>query len=244
MSTYRLSDSVCAKAPLPSIILVSVLTLLIMPLLFVAFASHPEMNQGLTPTELLIPLLFVLPLICLAMYLGYRRQRATFQGFRLILEGDCLTRIAPGLAELSIFCDEVVEIVETQGSGIAVFPTERGRAIGFPAGLIGYDEVRAALAQWKDITVRPNRPLLRWAPIGVPALLIGVAVATFVLQSPYLVIPLGSAVVGFLLYCLWIIQRSPQLGLRIKLTAWMVFFPIFSIVGKMALACGLFGYQP
>jgi hypothetical protein len=244
MSSYRLSESFCAKAPLPGVILVAVAGLLIAPLVVVSvMASQPEINSTLQPIELLISLPIVLLVVCVALYFNYRRKRAVLQKFRLFLERDCLTRTGPGLADLSLFRDEVVEIVETQETGIAVFPSERGRGIYVPAGLIGYDEVRAMLSQWKDITARPKPSLRQWAPIGATVLLIGVGVATFVLESPYLVLPLGSAFIGFLLYSLWLIERSPQLNRRAKLSAWMVFFPIFSIVGKMALACGLIG-QP
>jgi hypothetical protein len=244
MSSYRLSESFCAKAPLPGVILVAVVGLLIAPLVVISvMASRPDIDETLRPIVLLISLPSVLLVVCISLYFNYRRKRAVLQKFRLFLEGDCLTRTGPGLADLSLFRDEVVEIVETEGTGIAVFPSERGRGIFVSARLIGYDEVRATLSQWKDIAVQPKRSLSQWAPLGVTVLLIGVGVATFVLESPYLVLPLGSAFIGFLLYGLWLIQRSPQLNLRTKLCAWMVFFPIFSIVGKMALACGLIG-QP
>jgi hypothetical protein len=214
-----------------------------MPLVFISLESNPEISQTLTPIFILIWIVIVLLLVCLGLGGSYFHQRAVLQRFRLVLEGDCLTRTGSGLAGLSLFRDEVVEIVEMEGTGIVVYPSERGRGIYIPVGLIGYDEVRATLSQWKDISVRPKRTLRQWAPLGVTVLLVGAGVATFVLESPYLVLPLGSAVIAFLLWALWTIQRSPQLNLRIKLCAWMVFFPIFSIVGKMALACGLIG-QP
>jgi hypothetical protein len=239
MSSYRLSESFCAKRPLPNVLLIAVLLILIMPLLFIGLTSIPEISQKLTPITMLIWLIFVLLTVCFALGSVYFRQRAVLQKFRLFLEGDCLTRTGPGLADLSLFRDEIVEIVETPGVGAAVFPKERSCGILVPAGLIGYDEIRATLSQWKEITVRPKQSLRQLAPIGITVLLVGVGVATFVLESPYLVIPLGSAFIAFLLWGLWIIQRSPQLNLRTKLFAWMVFFPIFSILGKMALACGL-----
>jgi hypothetical protein len=240
MNGYRLSESFCAKKPLPGLILVAALVTPIIPLVFLSvMSSQPDLDVKLQPIFMLVAFPAVLLLVFISLYFSYRRQRSILQKFRIFLERDCLTRIAPYFADLSLFRDEVLEIVETQGVGVVVFPRDRGRCIFVPAGLVGYDEVRATLSQWTEIKVRPKRPLRQWASLGATALLIGVGVATYVLESPYLVLPLGSVFIAAVLYCLWVIQRSPQLGFRIKLYAWAVFFPIFSIAMKMALACGL-----
>jgi hypothetical protein len=241
MSEYRLSDSFCSRSSLRSVAFAAALAILFLLIISTIAAFQPDVDSGLLlKGAMIFPPLFLL-LMCFVLCRTYFFQRAVLRNFRIFLDHEGLTRTAGSrLAEVTIFRDEVMEIIETQETGLKVFPKDRFRAIFIPMALIGYEEVRGALSEWKEMRIRPKPPLYHWAlALGGAALLLTVWLALPLLRSPYLVVPCGSAIIALLLSCIWFVQRSPHFNKRTKLLSWGWFLSIVFILLKIVMAWGL-----
>ena len=241
MSEYRLSDSFCSRSPLRSVAFTAALAILTLSILLTIVVFQPNVDMELLlKWGLILPPIFLL-LLCFVLGRVYFRQPLPSEIFASFLDRDGLTRNAGShSAEVTIFRDEVAEIIETQEMGLQVFPKDRFRAIFIPMALIGYEEVRATLSEWNEIGIRPKPALYQWAlALGGAVLLLTAWFAMPLLQSPYLIVPCGGAVIALLLGTIWFIQRSPHFTKRMKLLSWGLLLSIVPILGLMAFVCGL-----
>lgn len=197
----------------------------VLPLIVLALAVgllvHPPGVQ-VEAGFLLFTACVLLPLGLFGAWRGFRRLIATFEGYRLFVSHDRLRRVQPGLPEMEIARGEVTRIVEVPGKGLTVFGTGHQKFIGVPAGLDGFEEVRALLATWCSFEERRGA-LASWFPIL--AGLLGVVAFAVVIGSEnrLLVTALGLGLIALQLYCVIVLPRSPQVDSRTKKAIW--FFP-------------------
>jgi hypothetical protein len=239
MSSYRLADSFCIKSPLPMLVFGIVIAIIIPPIPFI-IAFQAEIDRTVLLASALVMLPFLLLFTSFLAGRTYFRTRGLLRGFRIYLERDALTRTAPGLADLTLFRDEIVEIVETPGLGVAVFPRDRWSNILVPAALVGYEEVRRELSRWKEISVRPRYAFLQGAlAIGLGILILAAWFLAFVPGMPYLAVPCGVTATSALMYFIWVVQRSPHFDRRTKWLVWGLLLSILPIVLKITMDLGL-----
>ncbi len=208
------------------------------------YLQQPEADRGVT----LVSCLIVLPISWVAggfgLWRGYSRRRAVLQGFQVILERDEITRVAPGFPDLTLFRDEIQDLTEIPGGGLAIRTADPRRRIDVPTALVGYEELRAALAGWKPVRVLPRSARLgRAVQIALLAAVVGALLATMFSMNLYVIIPCGLFLIAFGVWALWSTQRNPQVDRRTKLLMWAFLLPLLGVTLMLAWALGFFG-QP
>jgi hypothetical protein len=152
---------------------------------------------------------------------GYRRQVASFQGFRLVVEPGAVRRIQPGLPDMEIARGEVRRIVEAPGKGLTVLGPGHQQFITVPHGLNGFDEARALLAAWSTPEIRTSA-LAQWYP-ALAGLLTVTALALVVGSSDRTVVTgCGVALIAALLYSMLAVRNSPHVDPRARKMMWLM----------------------
>ncbi len=172
------------------------------------------------------------------VYRALSLQREQWASFRLVLEGDALTRHVANLPPFTVRREDVKRLEEIGGTGLVLRTRSPGAVLIVPMALLGYGELRATLAGWRDIE---STSIKRAAARGWTKLLGivgGVLVAFGIVigvNDPRIVTPVGAIAVGVALWGLVSIRRDPQIDERTKRGAWMGLFPVLSIVGIVAM---------
>ena len=103
-------------------------------------------GRGAGPGTLVLPLVLLAALAGLSHLARMRRARARWEGFRVAIGEDGITRELPGFPTLRIGRADVTAVVEDQ-AGISVRAGDR--ALLVPRQLQGYERFREALAGWR-----------------------------------------------------------------------------------------------
>jgi hypothetical protein len=130
----------------------------------------------------------VLPVLALllpfGLFLGFRSQlergKVVWNSYDVTLSANVIRRQVTNLPPVEILRPEVVRIVET-GEGVTVATRDRHRFIFIPEQLIGYEDLRAHLAQWRNF--EPPGATNRLFSIGWTVLTIGSWIGTGVLRD-------------------------------------------------------------
>jgi len=194
-----------------------------------AIAMLVVFSRGIDPSPFILGFLGVVyaVMIVIAIF-KMRRQMAALS---ISLTDDTISMAVPGLLASAVRRDEVTRIEERPGQGLAVHGRDK-RVVGVPSMIGGYDEIRAALAQWRPIEPAvPSRGA--WKRTLIVFGVIAGWSATYLLDDPRLVIPIGSLVVIGLLGSLVLIWRSKMLEVRYKLLMLMVLMPVLAIAVRV-----------
>jgi hypothetical protein len=103
-------------------------------------------DRGAGPGSLVLPLALLALLAGLSHLARMRRARARWDGLRVVLGADAITRETPGFPAVRIERPEVTA-VEEGPRGIVVRAGDR--ALLVPRQIEGYERVRGALAGWR-----------------------------------------------------------------------------------------------
>ena len=172
------------------------------------------------------------------VYRALSLQREQWASFRLVLEGDALTRHVAKLPPLTFRREELTRLEEIAGAGLVLRSRSQGAVLVVPVALVGYGELRAALADWRDIeSTSFKRAAARgWTKLlgiaGGVLLAFGIVIGV---NDARIVTPVGAIVVGILLWSHVSIRRNPQIDERTKPRAWLILLPVLSIVGIVAV---------
>jgi hypothetical protein len=176
------------------------------------------------------------PIIAIALGLGlfraFRMARRQLESYRLTLDGEAMTRTQWGLPELTVYQDEVTDIVETPGQGLVIRTGDAQKVLVVPALLEGYGELRSLLANLREIRVLPPRTAT-WLTAIYVAVGLGAAAAmlTALLATDRLVVVLaGGFAVIVLAASLVQTQRNPTVDMRTKRISWMTLIPLLVLL--------------
>ncbi|HKV11220.1 MAG TPA: hypothetical protein VJ725_23970 [Thermoanaerobaculia bacterium] len=204
---------------------------LFLAILAVALLVHPpgvETDSSFT----WIMACVLIPIVCFGGWRGYKRQLASYQGYRLFLTQDRLRRVQPGLPDMEISRSEVTRLFEAPGKALTLFGSGYHRFIAIPASLDGYEEVRAQLVSWKTPEQR-QAGLAAWYP-ALAGLLTIIAYAVVIASSNRtLVTTLGALLIGALLYSTVVMYKSPQLDAKAKKVVWFMPLVILSVAARI-----------
>ena len=239
MRTYRLSGHYCWRAAVRRAAFAVAVVLLAVGASALFLASRSALTWRSTWPLSLCSLLAV---VGLGIPLGAWRMRAVSGSCRLILDEDRLTQSMRGANDVTVGRGEVTEIIETPATSLVVRTAERRRWIIVFDGLEEYADLRARLAEWRDIKTLPARsplsPVLRQAAILSPTACL---LAAFLSSNPYVVVPFASAGAAAMVVVLWMMQRSLHAPVWAKVLSWAVLAPIALMVVRIAMVCRLIG---
>jgi len=178
------------------------------------------------PTMALLAVVFVVMIV-----ISFFKVRRTMAALSITLNDDTISMNVPGVLASEVRRDEVTRIEERPKQALVVHGPGK-RAVGVPAMIGGYDEIRAALATWHPIeAAQPSRFNLRRMLTTIAAL--GGWAATYLFDDPRVVIPIGSLLVIALLASVVIVWRNKVVDIRHKRLMLWVLMPVFALVVRV-----------
>jgi hypothetical protein len=245
MRTYRLGNRSCRGAAFKR----AMFALAVLLLAVTAGLLYLAARSALT-LQTAWPLALIALICVLVLPLGAWRMCAALGSYRLTLSEDRLTQSMRGANDVTVGRDEVTEITETPGTSLVVTPTtllvvrtgKRRRYVMVFDGLEDYADLRARLAEWRDIKVLPARSALSAALLQVAILFPAACImATFWSSNPFVVVPAASAGIAAAVAGLWMMQRSMHAPAWAKIASWALLPVAAALVVRMAMICGLIG---
>ncbi len=109
----------------------------------------------MAPWKLVLPI--ALLLLALLLFSGKSMEGAwerSYSTLRITIDTQGIGAVQEGLPEVYLRWEEIVRVVETEGSGLTVFGAQPLQRIGLPVTLENYAEARARIALVKEIQQR------------------------------------------------------------------------------------------
>lgn len=186
------------------------------------------------------PLTLLIPAIGIgsAYFKLLRRQKREWESYRLGIDGDRIVRQGHNYPTVSIQRNDITAVEEMPTGAIVVKTKDKDWFIYIPPEIERRDEVRSLL----PLTVSPLAPST--TPFSVRYRIplqigwIGVLIAFFVSHSPFVEIPLGLFILGWLIFFYIQTQKNRMLSKDVKVKLWLVIFFTVMIVFKILASLG------
>jgi hypothetical protein len=110
-------------------------------------------------------LIFLLGTLALGVKIGNKRIRDSWRSYELIIGEDFLIRKMKDHQEIEIRRSEITAIKEAD-NGLRVQTKQKGREIGIPSALVGYEDAKSRLRQWGGAALGFSARLGTVIPVG------------------------------------------------------------------------------
>lgn len=201
---------------------------------------------------LIAPWKFVLPVALLS--LGWHLWRIpgrlktmelSFSSLRIAIDTQGIDCVQDGLPEVHLRWEEVVRVIETEGSGLTVFGSRPLAKIGIPVTLDHYAEARARIAMVKEIERRRSfTGYLLWAGrILLLGLFVAAVAGVFAPVHPWLKLACCLAVAAVFIKYLRQPKVEQTLVPEANMTRWLLPLMLAIVLISAAVAISqLLGY--
>ncbi len=161
-----------------------------------------------------------------------RRQEESFRTLRIKVADGLLIKIQKGFPLVTVALDDITALKETKGKGLLVSGQTCSHRIFLPATLEGYSELRALLGNHHVIETKPDTSgyLIQTASALAATLLL---LVFYLATSPAVVVTTGILLIGMLVTCFIIMQKSPHLDKRTKAASWTTWLAVISLAGRI-----------
>lgn len=207
------------------------------PLLLIALVAGfiiGNYNSGYSNMQFVLPLVIVVAAIAVVIGLRYGNKinNDTLASYKIELLDDSIKKYQKNAPLIEIYQSEVVSITEVENRGMTIKTNNSGKCIHIPVYVEGYSELKEALSQWMSITAgkKVNNQFVQY--LTSIATILGLAVV-MLCSYPYIVVPVGIALLIALLWSQIKIQKNKNVDNRIKKTSYAIILPIIMIVAKM-----------
>lgn len=183
----------------------------------------------------LIVLVFFL-VIMLPMALNtIRQQKRRWLAYRLTFSPTVITKEEGDLPTVTIPVEQIMRLEEVPGDELWIKTKQRNVFIAVPASLNGYEQVKARLAQIREIEQKPRHTiplrLLLAFPFGV--FVVWLMYVVMRSQNASFVLPVGALLALLFGWSLKEMQRSPLLSRSQKLMMWGMLLPVLTLLIKI-----------
>ena len=124
---------------------------------FVVMGKNSQSFVDALPIALSVSVLALAFGLFRAFRLQLKNGKPAWDSYDLTMSENVIMRHVINLPPIEILRPEVTRVVEVRGQGLTVATNDRHRFVFVPEELLGYDEVRARLAQWRAL----DPPLVR-----------------------------------------------------------------------------------
>jgi len=173
--------------------------------------------------------------IALGVKKGHKRSREAWNSYELVIGSDFLIRRIKDFPELEIRRDEITAIKES-ADGLRIETATKGRVIGIGAALDGYQDAQERLSRWMAVTELKSWNTSQKLPVVSSVLFAFLFVSFYLATTSWAIVAVGLPLLVGLAWCLWLIQRSPQLSTRLKRQSLLAILPLLAIAAKLILA--------
>jgi hypothetical protein len=112
--------------------------------------NNPDYNLTVTLICLFGLILIMSPLAVVMYFLGMKIQKKFSTGFSIILDEDSIALKSEKLVNISIYRNEIAEIIESGPCLKVTSKKPKMKTILVPTNLAGYDEIKRKLTSWVD----------------------------------------------------------------------------------------------
>ncbi len=181
----------------------------------------------------IVPIAFIaLALMPFTFWRTLLRQEKSFRTLRIKIADGLIIKIQTGFPLLAFPLNEITSLQEIPGRGLLVTGRIKSHQIALPPTLEGFAGLRAVLVEHHPITAKRDTQghviQLAYAFLSVASLVI-----FYRARSPAIVLSMGTLIVGVLVVCFILTQKSPHLDRRAKLAAWTSWLVVISLVIRM-----------
>lgn len=201
----------------------------------------------MAPWKIVLPVALLLLGVLLFGSKGTQRaMERSYATLRITIDTQGIGAVQDGLPEVHLRWEEIVRVVETEGSGLTVFTAQPLRRIGLPATLENYSEARARIALVKEIQQRRSFAAVLAMLGRILVLVLYLAVIAGALAWVNLWLKLGCCLVLLvILFKLWRMPRveTPLLP-QAKMLRWA--FPVMMgivVLNALVAVLRLLGYE-
>lgn len=192
-----------------------------------------------------LPILFLVALFFYIFIKTVSRQKVLWNSYRLTFRDDALVREQQGYPTLVLPRQDITAIEQTSRGDLVVKTGNKDLFIVIPAVIDYRDEVLQLLSRDGVIQQPQHKPSFaaryRWLVIVASG---GSMIAFFAVNEPWIVVPLGLLIAGFMIYTFMVVRRSVQVGNRTKRNQVYLLFFLGVILLRMIVVTGVFGSLP
>lgn len=182
-------------------------------------------------------LIFLLGTLALGVKIGNKRIRDSWRSYELIIGEDFLIRKMKDHQEIEIRRSEITAIKEAD-NGLRVQTKQKGREIGIPSALVGYEDAKSRLRQWGVPLSDSQHAWVQSSQRVVVFSLLGLALicAFFLASKSWIVVVTGVPTVAILLWSIVHIQKSVSVSTSMRRLSILTILTLLAIVAKLILA--------
>jgi hypothetical protein len=206
-------------------------------LIALSVLSYNFISRGESPLIVLFASVFTAVLMAFVARTTIRntiaKQRESWSSFRLIWQGDTITRRQTGLPDVSINKSDAPRIWETSQ---CLCIKAGNKVIAVSRHLDGYDQLHMLIAEWIPIGQSRNQDTATTSTVKVMAIAvasIAVYLVALYVNEKIFAIPLCLIVVGGFLYSIVATVRSTEVTAEVKRGAFFVIIPLLPVILKL-----------
>jgi hypothetical protein len=178
-------------------------------------------------------LLFFILLTWFVTWSSLKRQQRAFETYRLTIDDNRIMREQANVPSIIIEKRDIEKIVQNSNGSFTVIGSSKLNAIGIPAQVEDYEEIKNMLAQIKPLEVKSSKTFVEkmFVPLSLSgAMLIAI---TSVTKNPAVNLICSFLIVAIMLGGFLVIQLSRNVDRRTKRISWIFLVPLLSYLLSM-----------
>jgi|HubBroStandDraft_6_1064221.scaffolds.fasta_scaffold19896_3 hypothetical protein len=202
-----------------------------------AFADSWRSGSIISLIPVVFVIIFLLGALAVGVKIGNNRIRDSWLSYGLVIGEDFLIRRMKDHQEIEIQRGEIIAIKEAD-NGLRVQTKQKGREIGIPSALVGYEDAKSRLRQWgvplsdsQHAWVQSSHWVAVFSLVGLA--LIG---AFFLASRSWVVVVTGVPTVAVLLWSIVHIRKSANTSTSVKRLSLLNLLTLLAILVRLVLA--------
>lgn len=167
------------------------------------------------------------------LYRGVNKQRVLFESFTLTITNNLITREQLNTPTISIYFNEVKEIVRHKNGSFTIKGKETGDLIGIPAQIDNPAQLETALQQIKPIAVIDEVSFMEKYQSLTGFVTLGLMLCVYTVNNKIVVALTGTAFVALMVWSFIKIRNSKNLDNKTKRIVWWGLLVVASVISVM-----------
>lgn len=204
----------------------------------VYISSVNESSDSSTVDTLAFLIPFSLLILGFGLFLGLKRQKDMWLSYELTIDGETIIRTQNNVPTVTIDKNDLQEMLETRQGDILLKTGQRTNMINIPSSVQDRAELLNSLADFGQINKQSGNKSVMILIAGLVSL--GLMLVFFVSTEPAIIIPSGAILTIGFLWSFFEIQRSKLIDKKVKRGSYLIFFLLFSIIGRLVIELKIF----
>jgi len=181
----------------------------------------------------------VIPVMAIAvgfgLYRGVKRQKVLFESYQLTLTNNTITREQFNTPTISIYFNDVKEIVKNKNGSFIIKGKDRIDLIAIPTQIENYSELEKTLTQIKPVETKSSKPFFQKYSLVITLLTLALMLCVYTITNKIIVALSGTILVAILSSSFYEVRRSKNIDAKTKSSMWWVLIVLASIICVMIM---------